>query len=464
MRTARIAFRLVHLANIMTVTSALPRPRCGSTAHGYGTERVRRRRCGHGTLAETLRDDLGLTGTKIACGEGHCGACTVQLDGVPVLSCITLVHTVGEREVTTIEGLRDHPLVAAFVRADALQCGFCTPGQIVSAAALVADTAEPSARRSDTAWPATSAAAARIRGSRRRSPRGKADQVREGGRGPLRGGLDARRGGRARPVAGRAGRGGRKGRAAARRLQKARGEARYTGDIQLPGMLHSAILRSPHARARVRRIDLGAAAAAPGVLAVIGPGEVVGIDEEAHFEGGAVAGVAAETLAQARAALELIEVEWEELEPLLDADEAVARGSLLQESRRYERGDYEQGLAQADAVVEAEYTTQIAEPQPARDAPVRLRVARRRPRRLRLDAVHLGAPQRAGRASRSAAGQGARDLRVHGRRLRRQERDGQLPRARGRAGEENRSGRFAAPSPAGRRTSSAATATPRASG
>ena len=69
----------------------------------------------------------------------------MQLDGVPVLSCITLVHTVGEREVTTIEGLRDHPLVAAFVRTDALQCGFCTPGQIVSAAALVADTAEPSA-------------------------------------------------------------------------------------------------------------------------------------------------------------------------------------------------------------------------------------------------------------------------------------------------------------------------------
>jgi aerobic-type carbon monoxide dehydrogenase small subunit (CoxS/CutS family) len=96
------------------------------------------------TLAEALREDLGLTGTKIACGEGHCGACTVQLDGVPVLSCITLVHTVAGREVTTIEGLRDHPLVAAFVREDALQCGFCTPGQIVSAAALVAADPEPS--------------------------------------------------------------------------------------------------------------------------------------------------------------------------------------------------------------------------------------------------------------------------------------------------------------------------------
>ena len=95
------------------------------------------------SLANVLREDLGLIGTKIACGEGHCGACTVQLDGIPVYSCITLVHTVGEREVTTIEGLRDHPLVAAFVEADAVQCGFCTPGQVVSASALVAASPEP---------------------------------------------------------------------------------------------------------------------------------------------------------------------------------------------------------------------------------------------------------------------------------------------------------------------------------
>jgi aerobic-type carbon monoxide dehydrogenase small subunit (CoxS/CutS family) len=96
------------------------------------------------TLAEALREDLGLTGTKIGCGEGHCGACTVQVDGVAVLSCITLVHAVEGSEVTTIEGLRNHPLVEAFVRADALQCGYCTPGQIVSAAALVATSPHPS--------------------------------------------------------------------------------------------------------------------------------------------------------------------------------------------------------------------------------------------------------------------------------------------------------------------------------
>ena len=96
------------------------------------------------TLAEALRDELNLTGTKIACGEGQCGACTVLVDGTPVLSCITLVHSVDGAQVTTIEGLRDHTMVESFVRADALQCGFCTPGQIVSAVALVEANPSPS--------------------------------------------------------------------------------------------------------------------------------------------------------------------------------------------------------------------------------------------------------------------------------------------------------------------------------
>jgi aerobic-type carbon monoxide dehydrogenase small subunit (CoxS/CutS family) len=96
------------------------------------------------SLAELLRDRIGLTGTKVACNEGHCGACTVLVDGEPTLSCITLAHRVTGRRVTTIEGLRDHPMVDAFVRADAVQCGFCTPGQIVSAVALVEAHEHPS--------------------------------------------------------------------------------------------------------------------------------------------------------------------------------------------------------------------------------------------------------------------------------------------------------------------------------
>jgi aerobic-type carbon monoxide dehydrogenase small subunit (CoxS/CutS family) len=95
------------------------------------------------SLAELLRDKIGLTGTKTACGEGHCGSCTVLVDGLPTLSCITLAHRVSGK-VTTIEGLRDHPMVESFVRADAVQCGFCTPGQIVSAVALVEKTPAPS--------------------------------------------------------------------------------------------------------------------------------------------------------------------------------------------------------------------------------------------------------------------------------------------------------------------------------
>ena len=97
------------------------------------------------SLADALREEIGFTGTKIACGEGHCGACTVLLDGTPTLSCITLAHRAEGREVTTIEGLRNHPMVEAFVRADAVQCGYCTPGQIVSAVALVERSPEPSA-------------------------------------------------------------------------------------------------------------------------------------------------------------------------------------------------------------------------------------------------------------------------------------------------------------------------------
>jgi xanthine dehydrogenase YagR molybdenum-binding subunit len=135
-------------------------------------------------------------------------------------------------------------------------------------------------------------------------------------------------------------------------LQRARGEARYTADVQLPGMLHAAVLRSPHPRARVKRLDLEAARGAPGVRAVLGP-----LADEAGYHGQAVAAVAADSLHQARAAVALIEVEWEELDPLLDPDEAVRRGSLVAE-RTKERGDVERGFAEADVVVEAEYRTQ----------------------------------------------------------------------------------------------------------
>jgi len=95
------------------------------------------------TLLDALRDHLGLTGTKKGCDQGACGACTILLDGRRVLSCVMLAAQCDGRRVTTIEGLADngrlHPVQEAFIRHDALQCGFCTPGQIMSAAGLLAE-------------------------------------------------------------------------------------------------------------------------------------------------------------------------------------------------------------------------------------------------------------------------------------------------------------------------------------
>jgi aerobic-type carbon monoxide dehydrogenase small subunit (CoxS/CutS family) len=98
-------------------------------------------------LVDVLRDDLGLTGTKVGCGEGACGACAVLLDGRPVASCLLLAAQVEGRAIVTIEGLSREgptPLQEAFVAEDALQCGYCTPGQIVTATALLAAVPRPS--------------------------------------------------------------------------------------------------------------------------------------------------------------------------------------------------------------------------------------------------------------------------------------------------------------------------------
>jgi aerobic-type carbon monoxide dehydrogenase small subunit (CoxS/CutS family) len=99
-------------------------------------------------LLTTLRESLGLTGTKYGCGEGQCGACTVMVDGKPARSCRTDTAAVAGKNITTIEGLAYgaelHPLQAAFLKHEAFQCGYCTPGMIVSAAALLNANPHPS--------------------------------------------------------------------------------------------------------------------------------------------------------------------------------------------------------------------------------------------------------------------------------------------------------------------------------
>ncbi|MEM9012494.1 MAG: (2Fe-2S)-binding protein [Pseudomonadota bacterium] len=102
----------------------------------------------HVSLLDALRERAGLTGTKKGCAQGACGACTVQVDGKPVLSCLTLAALVEGAEITTVEGLADgedlHPLQRAFIEQDAFQCGFCTPGQLMTGAACLAEGAATS--------------------------------------------------------------------------------------------------------------------------------------------------------------------------------------------------------------------------------------------------------------------------------------------------------------------------------
>ena len=99
------------------------------------------------SLADTLRDRLHLTGTKVSCGRGECGSCTVLLDGRTVYSCLTITNACAGANVTTIEGLAApgalHPMQRAFIDHDAVQCGFCTPGQVLAAVALLAESPVP---------------------------------------------------------------------------------------------------------------------------------------------------------------------------------------------------------------------------------------------------------------------------------------------------------------------------------
>lgn len=110
---------------------------------------------GHDTLLHVLRERLGLLGTKEGCGVGECGACTVLLDGEPVNACLTIAWKAAGREIITIEGLAPdgglHPIQEAFVESGAIQCGFCTPGMIISAYALLQRESAPDEERIKTA-------------------------------------------------------------------------------------------------------------------------------------------------------------------------------------------------------------------------------------------------------------------------------------------------------------------------
>ena len=342
--------------------------------------------------------------------------------------------------MTTIEGLRDHPMVHAFVRADALQCGFCTPGQIVSAVALVDATPKPTTR-GDPARDgrATSAAAARIRRSRRRFARGKTDPHREGGRRPVRGGLARRRGGRARAVAGRA---AHDRRAAGDAHRRARAGARRSRLHRRPDSCPGCCTpRCCARRTRTRastRIDLAPALAHAGRARGARPGRDRRARRGVRLPGRRGRG---RLRRHVRAGARRARRDRRRLR--------AARGAA-----RSRRGGRARAAASASRACASAATSSAASRRPTSssrrvphagraaqldgDAPGRRAVGRRHARRLHLDAVHLGRPRRGRARARPAGRQGARRLRVHGRRLRLEEQPRRVHVRRGRAREADR--------------------------
>jgi len=294
------------------------------------------------TLLSFLRDTLDLTGAKEGCNEGECGACIVLVDHKAVNSCLMLAVEADGHEVTTIEGLGSpdelHPLQAALLHHSAVQCGFCTPGMILTAVALLHQNPSPTEAEIRAAWPATCAAApATARSStpsaRRRSrfaprpaPRGACGDATASPARTRRGGSGTRAGARGleepamsdRLYVGR-------GFPRVDGLEKVTGAARYTADLKFPRLLHAAVVRSPHPHARVLDVRLEDALAVPGVRAAVSgrdfpfhtgiylKDQTVFAIDRVRFVGDPVAAVAAETPEAAAEAAARVQVDYEPL-------------------------------------------------------------------------------------------------------------------------------------------------------
>src|SRR6516162_5105146 len=318
-----------------------------------------------GQCLRTFLREHGCFGVKKGCDAGDCGACTVWLDGQPVHSCLIPAFRAAGREVTTIEGLAEnghlHPVQQAFMDAQAFQCGFCTTGMIMTAAALNPD------QRTDLAH-ALKGNLCRCTGYRAIADALAGVQSVE------------------EDVAGQA-----CGASLRNPFAEAivTGRARYTMDFAMEGLLNLKVLRSLHAHARIIRIGRDQAAAVPGVVAIftwedvprrlystathedhlVDPDDTYVLDNVVRFVGQRVAAIVAETEAAAEAACRLLEVEYEILPAVFDPEEAMRPEAPLLHDKGIaaygnvyvdihgEVGNTAEGFAAADVVHEGVYST-----------------------------------------------------------------------------------------------------------
>jgi selenium-dependent xanthine dehydrogenase len=323
------------------------------------------------TLLDTLRDRCGIISTKDGCQpQGQCGCCLALIDGLPKVTCAIPAEKADGKEILTLEGLtaEERDLIArSFVAAAGLQCGFCIPGFALRAKSLLDKNPDPT--REEIAR-ALDGHLCRCTGYVKifdavellaRARRGEAtpELVENGGVGTR---LSRYKG-----------------------LDLAMGDRPYVDDITLPGMLHGALVLSPHARARVKRIDVSKALAHRGVAAVATardvPGErwyglikndwpgFVAEGEEVRCVGDVLAAVAAEDEATAREASALVEVEYEVLKPVLSPEEALAEGAPQVNPKHgnilgqtfVKKGDVDKALAESAHVVSGTWETQRIE-------------------------------------------------------------------------------------------------------
>ncbi len=346
-------------------------------------------------LSELLRERLGLTGTKIGCNEAECGSCTVLIDGIPMLSCTYPSAKAEGAHILTIEGLASlspgshpqrgdrgqrtgdslHPLQEAFISHGAVQCGFCIPGQIMTAYALLQSNPDPNEAEIRYALKDTLCRCAgyptiirSVQAAARTMRTGEPPAAPEFPPLPEKPSYAVIGTLQARPDA----------------LEKVTGAALYTDDLKFEGMLHASVKRAGVPHAIVKRIDVQKARALPGVIAVMTaddiPGEhthglvvkdwpsLVGVGERVRYVGDAIAIVAAETRQTALQALDLIEVEVDP-QPVVrdpvqahspDAPVLHASGNLLKHIK-VRKGDMIQGFADADVILEHTFHTPMTD-------------------------------------------------------------------------------------------------------